>query len=94
MAELSAAAAQLLGRLDGLAVDFAPYVAQSDSQARLPPQISDRLLREGFFRLWIPASVGGLELSLVDALRIYEAAASSTAVPPWVTTQAAVNTEA
>jgi len=76
MAELSAAAAQLLGRLDGLAVDFAPYVAQSDSQARLPPQISDRLLREGFFRLWIPASVGGLELSLVDALRIYEAVAA------------------
>jgi indole-3-acetate monooxygenase len=76
MAELSAAAAQLLGRLDGLAADFAPHLAQSDSQACLPPQISDRLLREGFFRLWIPVSVGGLELSLGDALCIYEAAAA------------------
>jgi indole-3-acetate monooxygenase len=76
MAELSAAAAHLLGRLDGLAADFAPHLAQSESQACLPPQISGRLLREGFFRVWIPASVGGLELSLVDALRIYEAAAA------------------
>jgi alkylation response protein AidB-like acyl-CoA dehydrogenase len=76
MAELSAAAAQLLGRLDSLAADFAPHLAQSEQQACLPPQISGRLLREGFFRLWIPVSVGGLELSLVDALCIYEAAAA------------------
>ena len=76
MAELSAAAARLLGRLDSLAVDFAPHLAQSEQQARLPPQICGPLLDEGFFRLWIPASVGGLELSLPDALRIYEAAAA------------------
>ena len=76
MAQLSAAAARLLGSLDSLAVDFAPHLAQSEQQARLSPQISGPLLREGFFRLWIPRAVGGLELPLGDALRIYEAAAA------------------
>jgi indole-3-acetate monooxygenase len=76
MVELSAAAARLLGRLDSLAVEFAPHLAASEEQARLSPQICDPLLREGFFRLWIPSAVGGLELSLTDALRIYEAAAA------------------
>jgi alkylation response protein AidB-like acyl-CoA dehydrogenase len=69
-------AARLLARLDGLAADFAPHLGVAEQLARLPPQISAPLLREGFFRLWIPASFGGLELSFPDALRIYEAAAA------------------
>jgi indole-3-acetate monooxygenase len=73
--ELSAAAAKLLGRLDTLAADFAPHLARADELARLPPEVTGPLLREGFFRLWIPAITGGLELPLGDALRIYEAAA-------------------
>jgi indole-3-acetate monooxygenase len=73
--ELSAAAAKLLGRLDRLAADFAPQLAQAEQLARLPAAVTGPLLREGFFRLWIPAADGGLELPLVDALRIYEAAA-------------------
>ena len=76
MAPLSAAAAALLDRLDRLAGDFAPHLAQSEQQARLPAQIYEPLLHEGFFRLWIPAAVGGLELPLPEALRIYEAAAA------------------
>jgi alkylation response protein AidB-like acyl-CoA dehydrogenase len=76
MAQLSAAAARLLGRLEALAVDFAPHLAQSEQQARLSPLISGPLLEAGFFRLWIPAAVGGLELPLPDALRLYEAAAA------------------
>ena len=76
MAELSAAAAQLLRRLDTLAADFAPHFNAAEQLARLPAAISGPLLREGFFRLWIPAAHGGLELPLGDALRIYEAAAA------------------
>ena len=76
MVELSAAAARLLGRLDSLAGQFAPHLAASEERARLAPQICEPLLREGFFRLWIPRAVGGLELPLPDALRIYEAAAA------------------
>lgn len=83
MAELSAAAARLLGRLDSLAVDFAPHLAQAEQQARLPSQICLTLLHEGFFRLWIPAAVGGLELSLPEALRIYEAAAAIDGSVGW-----------
>jgi indole-3-acetate monooxygenase len=69
-------AANLLGRLDSLAVDFAPHLGEAERLARLPTPIAEALLREGFFRLWIPAQFGGLELSLPDALRIYEAAAA------------------
>ncbi len=76
MRQPSAAAAQLLRRLDGLAADFAPHFAAAEQHARLPQEICGPLLREGFFRLWIPASAGGLELSLPDALQIYEAAAA------------------
>jgi alkylation response protein AidB-like acyl-CoA dehydrogenase len=76
MAELSAAAARLLGRLNSLAADFAPHLETAEQQARLPPEIFGPLLREGFFRLWIPVANGGLELPLGDALRIYEAAAA------------------
>jgi alkylation response protein AidB-like acyl-CoA dehydrogenase len=68
--------ARLLGRLESLAADFAPHLDVAERQARLPEAISGPLLREGFFRLWIPAANGGLELSLGDALRIYEAAAA------------------
>ncbi len=76
MAALSAAAAQLLRRLDSLAPDFAPHWRAAEQLARLPPEISGPLLREGFFRLWIPTAQGGWELPLADALRIYEAAAA------------------
>ena len=76
MAELSAAAAQLLRRLDSLAPQFAPHFAAAEQRARLPEAISGPLLQEGFFRLWIPCAHGGLELPLGDALRIYEAAAA------------------
>src|SRR5580658_10339012 len=69
-------AARLLGRLDSLAADFAPHLDEAERQARLPQGLAGALLREGFFRLWIPAANGGLELPLGDALRIYEAAAA------------------
>jgi alkylation response protein AidB-like acyl-CoA dehydrogenase len=69
-------AAKLLGRLDSLAVDFVPQLGEAERLARLPAPIAQALLREGFFRLWIPAQFGGLELSLPEALRIYEAAAA------------------
>ena len=76
MAEVSAAAARLLSRLDDLAADFAPHFAAAEHGARLPAAIGEPLLQEGFFRLWIPRAYGGLELPLADALRIYEAAAA------------------
>ncbi len=77
------AAARLLGRLDSLAADFAPHFDAAEQFAQLPAAISAALLREGFFRLWIPVANGGLELSLPDALRIYEAAAAIDGSVGW-----------
>jgi alkylation response protein AidB-like acyl-CoA dehydrogenase len=48
---------------------------EADRLARLPDE-AVRVLRDGgLFRLWIPQRHGGLESSLPDALRVYEAAA-------------------
>jgi alkylation response protein AidB-like acyl-CoA dehydrogenase len=76
MAQLSVAASRLLGRLDTLAARFAPHFTEAEQLARLPAAICDPLLQEGFFRLWIPLANDGLELPLIEALRIYEAAAA------------------
>jgi alkylation response protein AidB-like acyl-CoA dehydrogenase len=83
MTQPSAAVARLLGRLDSLAADFAPHFAAAEQRARLPPAISGPLLKEGFFRLWIPLDNGGLELPLPEALRIYEAAAAMDGSVGW-----------
>ena len=40
MAQLSAAAAQLLRRLDSLAPEFAPHFAAAEQRARLPAAIA------------------------------------------------------
>jgi len=82
-AEPSAPAAQLLGRLDSLAVQFAPQFAQGERSARLAPALCKALLKEGFFRLWIPTAHGGLELPLGDALKIYAAAAAHDGSLGW-----------
>jgi alkylation response protein AidB-like acyl-CoA dehydrogenase len=68
--------ARLLSRLESLAADFAPHLDEAERQGRMPRAVFGPLLREGFFRLWIPAAHGGLELPLGAALRIYEAAAA------------------
>jgi alkylation response protein AidB-like acyl-CoA dehydrogenase len=80
---LADSAARLLGRLDSLAAQFAPHLDEAEQRARLPESIAGALLREGFFRLWIPAAHGGFELSLPDALRIYEAAAAIDGSVGW-----------
>jgi alkylation response protein AidB-like acyl-CoA dehydrogenase len=83
LTEAPAPAAQLLRRLDSLAAQFAPQFAQAEQSARLPPALCEALQQEGFFRLWIPAAHGGLELCLGDALKIYAAAAAHDGSLGW-----------
>jgi indole-3-acetate monooxygenase len=52
------------------------HVAEADALARLPDALVRALLDAGLFRLWIPKNCGGFELSLVGALKVYEAAAT------------------
>ena len=68
--------AALLSRLEELAPVVAAHAARAERDARLPEVMARPLLAGGLFRMWIPASAGGLELTLADALAVYEAAAA------------------
>ncbi len=72
---MSPATAALLQRLEALAPRVAECAAQAEREARLPDDLARPLLDGGFFRMWVPASCGGLELPLGDALAVYERAA-------------------
>jgi alkylation response protein AidB-like acyl-CoA dehydrogenase len=59
------------------------HAAEADAQARLPDPVVQALIEAGLFRLWIPKSCGGFELSLVGALKVYEAAAALDGSVGW-----------
>jgi indole-3-acetate monooxygenase len=65
----------LLRALEELAPLVRASSGEADRLARLPKQLSSALVRHGMFRLWIPRSAAGFELSLPEALQVYEAAA-------------------
>jgi len=66
---------KLLASLEDHALFFRASAAEADRLARLPSHVSSALVRHELFRLWIPRSTAGLELSLPEALQVYEAAA-------------------
>lgn len=52
-----------------------------DSLRRLPPDLVDGLVEEGFFRFWVPEEYGGAEISLLEGLETFmELARHDTAV--------------
>jgi alkylation response protein AidB-like acyl-CoA dehydrogenase len=66
---------KLLNSLDELAPLVRANISQADRSARLPKEVAAALARHQLFRLWIPRQADGLELSLPEALQVYEAAA-------------------
>ena len=65
---------KLLRSLEELAPLFRATAADADRLARLPREVSSALVQHELFRLWIPRGAAGLELSLPEALQVYEAA--------------------
>ncbi len=66
---------QLLAQLAELTPMLRGYASEGDRLARLPDAVVQQLHSLHLLRLWIPQRYGGLELELVETLRIYEAAA-------------------
>src|SRR5690606_5724753 len=67
--------ARLLRALDDVRDAVRAQALDADRRAALSDEIVDWLVAHGLFRLWIPQSYDGLELTLPEALAIYEAAA-------------------
>src|SRR5215510_14704848 len=54
-----------------------------ESDRRLPDDLARELARSGFFRIFLPAAYGGLDLSPVEAIDIYEELARADASVAW-----------
>ncbi len=65
---------KLLRSLEDLTPLLRASAADADRLARLPREVSSALVQHELFRLWIPKGAAGLELSLPEALQVYEAA--------------------
>src|SRR5215472_655311 len=66
---------RLLTVLGELAPALRAAAPEADRLARLPGSIAATLARHGLFRLWVPKRISGFELTLPEALEVYEAAA-------------------
>jgi alkylation response protein AidB-like acyl-CoA dehydrogenase len=76
-------ASALLASVATLEPLLAAQMPDGRRRCRLPERVAEALFERGLFRLWIPASYGGFELPLQDALRIYEAVARLDGAAGW-----------
>lgn len=69
------------------AEDLAPTIARRapeiEAARRVPPDLLDQLVSAGCFRVLLPATHGGDELDLPDALRVFEALSRADASVGW-----------
>ena len=78
------ATARYLEALGDLAPLIAEHRATFDRDRRLPDTVFDALADAGLFRLWLPRSLGGPELSPLDFMQVVEAAAALDGSVGWL----------
>ncbi len=54
-----------------------------EADRRLPEELTQELARAGFFRIFLPAAYGGLDLTPMDAMEVYEELARADASVAW-----------
>ncbi|HEY8526588.1 MAG TPA: acyl-CoA dehydrogenase family protein [Acidimicrobiales bacterium] len=75
--------AAVLAAVRALAPTLAERAAEIEAARRVPPDLLDRLVAAGCFRLLLPPSHGGLGADLPAALRVFEALARADASVGW-----------
>ena len=78
--------ADYLAAIDGLAPVIAEHRATFDRERRLPEPVFNALADAGLFRLWLPAALGGPELSPADFMTVVEAASALEGSVGWLVT--------
>lgn len=76
--------ARFLQALENLVPLLAEHGAAFDRDRRLPDSIFRALADAGLFRLWLPAALGGPELSPVEFLEVVEAASALDGSVGWL----------
>lgn len=80
----SGSASTLVERVRELSDVVAARRGSFDQDGRLPDDLVDAFARLGLFRLWLPAALGGLELSALEFMEVVEAAASLDGTIGWL----------
>lgn len=75
----------LAEQVTGLSDTVARQRSGFDSDGRLPDDLVDELATLGLFRLWLPAALGGPELSALEFMDVVEAAAALDGTIGWLT---------
>jgi indole-3-acetate monooxygenase len=77
-------AARLLAAVRDLAPELAARAEEIEAARRVPGDIVDTLRRIGLFRMLVPKSHGGLELSVPEAVPVIEALSAADSSVGWV----------
>jgi alkylation response protein AidB-like acyl-CoA dehydrogenase len=79
--------------LVGAARELAPAIAAAgdtiERDRRLPPDLVEALADAGFFRMLVPASIGGVETDVITFIRVLEELAKADASTAWCVGQGA-----
>lgn len=76
--------ADYLAAIERLAPVIAKHRASFDQERRLPDVVFTALADAGLFRLWLPAALGGPELSPVEFMTVVEAASAIDGSVGWL----------
>ncbi|HEX4173805.1 MAG TPA: acyl-CoA dehydrogenase family protein [Acetobacteraceae bacterium] len=74
---------ELLEIARGLRTRIAAERDRIEAGRRLPDNLARELAKAGFFRIFLPATYGGLDLSPVDGLQVFEELARADASVAW-----------
>lgn len=75
--------ARLLDSVHKLEPLMREHAAATEQQRRLAEPVVNALRSEGFFRMWRPRALGGLELDPISACRVLEALARVESAAAW-----------
>jgi indole-3-acetate monooxygenase len=78
--------AEFLAAIDQLAPLIAEHRATFDEKRRVPDEVFNTLADAGLFRLWLPAALGGPELSPAEFMTVVEAASALDGSVGWLVT--------
>jgi alkylation response protein AidB-like acyl-CoA dehydrogenase len=74
----------VVARASELAPEFQARSAEIEAARRIPADISRQMAAAGFYRMFVPESLGGLEVSPIDGVRVFETLAQGDASCAWV----------
>jgi alkylation response protein AidB-like acyl-CoA dehydrogenase len=77
-------------RQSGGAAAFSEWSAEIEERGCLPHEVLDTLSAQGFFRMAVPASLGGNDLPLIEILKAVEELAAADASIGWSVGQAVI----